>query len=351
MCAAAFSAIQNFPKDTAVKLTDTYTTPGVSRKSIRSVPGEGKHVADGYGGQPQNVLKKHARSDDAQLASKTYGGGCRNMALFVASQLLKGTRKDLYTRGRWSVDNYFHFVYDETTGFDQKLAAPTDTWVNSDSFSVFWSDEVKGCGRRWKDCLCTPCLDGRFWNCLMKEYDSGLYYGGASYKHLKPKKPTRKRPPTRNNPTSPENMALALVCIKNVNGNLGSNTKRVVATRCDPGDSSGHGEMYKLVKPIKKAWKALGRCTVAGVTVAKGTYLFEVEHYQHLRTDPGSGERVYSLLNGPAPNYIMPLVCVVHNLSDISFAEVRRSDDKVNEFVLSTETHEKLMTAGDLVAE
>ena len=47
----------------------------------------------------------------------------------------------------------------------------------------------------------------------------------------------------------------------------------------------------------------------------------------------------------------MPLVCVVHNLSDISFTEVRRTDDNTNEFVLSTETHEKLMTAGDLVAE
>jgi hypothetical protein len=58
MCAAAFAAIQNFPKDTAVKLSDTCTTPGATRKSIRSVPGEGKHVADGHGGQPQNVLKK-----------------------------------------------------------------------------------------------------------------------------------------------------------------------------------------------------------------------------------------------------------------------------------------------------
>ena len=250
----------------------------------------------------------------------------------------------------WSVDNYFHFVYDETTGFDLKIAAPTDTWVNSDSFSVFWSDEAKGCGRRWKDCLCSPCLAGKFWNCLMKPYDLGLYYGGASYKHLKAKKPTRKRPPTRSNPTSPENMALRLECIKNVNGNIGSNCKRVVATRCEPDDTSGHGELYKLVKPIKKAWKAEGRCTVAGVTVAKGTYLFEVEYYQYLRTDPESGERVYSLLNGPASNYIMPLVCVVHNLSDIQFAEVRRTDDKINEFHLSTETHEKLMTAGDLVA-
>ena len=136
-----------------------------------------------------------------------------------------------------------------------------------------------------------------------------------------------------------------------MNGNIGSNTKRVVATRCEPDDTSGHGEMYKLVTPIKKPWKAEGRCTVAGVGVAKGTYLFEVEYYQCLRTDPESGERVYSLFNGPASNYIMPLVCVVHNLSDISFTEVRRTDDNVNEFVLSTETHEKLMTAGDLVAE
>ena len=135
-----------------------------------------------------------------------------------------------------------------------------------------------------------------------------------------------------------------------VNGNIGSNCKRVVATRCEPDDTSGHGELYKLVKPIKKAWKAEGRCTVAGVTVAKGTYLFEVEYYQYLRTDPESGERVYSLLNGPASNYMMPLVCVVHNLSDIQFAEVRRTDDKINEFHLSTETHEKLMAAGDLVA-
>ena len=100
MCAAAFAATQDFKKDT-----------GVRRKSVRSPQGEGKHVADGYGGGPANVLKKHAMSDDAQMGV-THGQGTREMAMFVASKLKKGSRTNLFTRGRWSVNHYYHMYYD-----------------------------------------------------------------------------------------------------------------------------------------------------------------------------------------------------------------------------------------------
>jgi len=146
-------------------------------------------------------------------------------------------------------------------------------------------------------------------------------------------------------------MAVKLACVKDVNGNLGPNTacQRVVALRVEVGETSTHGELYNLVKPIKKPWKTSARCVAAGVPCAKGTWLLELQYYQYEDTDSMSGNRRYTLQEGPGSSFIVPLVCVVHNVGDIAFQELLRPRGcEVDEFILCAETHELLMTAGSL---
>ena len=115
-----------------------------------------------------------------------------SVAMFVASKLKRGSRTNLFTRGRWSVDQYYHMYYDETSGPDMTVAPPHDTWKGSDSHSVFWGDEAKGCGRRTMDCGCAKCRIGQFWNCLSYESDRGSWYGGVGFKRLHPTKKAKR---------------------------------------------------------------------------------------------------------------------------------------------------------------
>ena len=81
------------------------------------------------------------------------------------------------------------------------------------------------------------------------------------------------------------------------------------------------------------------------------TYLFEYQYYEYKATEPQSNHRVYQLNTGAGSTYIIPLVCAVHNVGDLKFFAVRRSDDFENEFVLHTDSHDKIMTDGALSPE
>jgi hypothetical protein len=147
-------------------------------------------------------------------------------------------------------------------------------------------------------------------------------------------------------------MTLKLACVKDPNGNLGPHTAchRVVALRVEVGETSTNGEMHNLAKPVKKPWKTQARCVAAGVPRAKGSWLLELQHYKFETTDGASGNSTYILKEGPGSTFIVPLVCVVHNIGDIAFKELqaREPGAEVDAFVLSSETHEVLMTVGAL---
>lgn len=351
MCAAAFSAVESFQKDT-----------GVNRLSVRSPPGEGKHAADGYGGQPQRELKKHAVSNAAQMAD-TYGGGTREMVMFLATKLKRGAKATKFARGRWSVDSYFHMYYNETTGVDLSLGRPHETWKGSDNCTVFWNHATKGIGRRAMHCECGKCRIDEHWKCLSDKYDKGRYYGKVAFTNLVVLKIPGKRTDLRSCSTAtvgnstplqnPETMILKLDTVKKPNQNWGpkSALRRVVAVR----DAGVNGSGYDLVRPVKKPWKTTSRCTAAGVVCPKNSYLIEVQYYTHLpneRAETDPADRVYELKTGAGSTFILPLICLVHNMGNINFVATRRpvgADE--DQLVFSAELHDELMRNGALVAD
>ena len=100
------------------------------------------------------------------------------------------------------------------------------------------------------------------------------------------------------------------------------NMKRDVAVRVEIENSTGRTEMYRLARPTKKPWKTSRRCVAAGVPCAKDTNLLEVQYYEYKDTDGRNGNITYILENGLASEYILLLVCIVHNVGDICFDSV-----------------------------
>ena len=141
--------------------------------------------------------------------------------------------------------------------------------------------------------------------------------------------------------------------MKTVSGSLGKDTvnKRVIAVRVEMGSGTSAAEMYNLVKPTKRSWKVKTKCTAAGVICQKGTYVLEVQYYKSESSDPTSGNRTYTLTDGPGSTFILPVICLVHSLGDLAFCSVRRNADQVDEYVLSDEDHERIMNAGALTPE
>ena len=102
--------------------------------------------------------------------------------------------------------------------------------------------------------------------------------------------------------------------------------------------------MYNLAKPVEKPWKTLARCVAAGVPCAKGPWLLELQYYKFETTDG------VSLKEGPGSTFVVPLACVVYNIGDIALKELqaRAPGAEVDTLVLSSETHEALLTIGAL---
>ena len=148
-------------------------------------------------------------------------------------------------------------------------------------------------------------------------------------------------------------MVRSLVCVKQVNGSLGLDTaiKRVVALRVDLENTAGRTEMYKLARPTVKPWKTTARVVAAGVIVTKGAYLLELQYYKFERTEQASSHRAYILQTGPGSTFIVPLVCVVHNLGGLSFFAIRRTVDHVDEYILHNEVHDKILSTGAIAPE
>ena len=79
------------------------------------------------------------------------------MVMFLATKLKVGAKATKFSRGRWSVDNYFHMYYNETSGIDLSLGRPHETWKGSDNHTVFCNHPTKGIGRRAMHCECAKC--------------------------------------------------------------------------------------------------------------------------------------------------------------------------------------------------
>ena len=72
----------------------------------------------------------------------------------------------------------------------------------------------------------------------------------------------------------------------------------------------------------KKPWKAPARCTAASVVCPENACLIEAQHHTYLpnervETDPAS--RVHELKTGAGSAFIHPVVCLVHNLGNMTF--------------------------------
>jgi hypothetical protein len=212
-------------------------------------------------------------------------------------------------------------------------------------------------------CECAKCRVDEHWKCLSDQYDKGRYYGKVAFTKLTLLKIFGKRTDLR--PSSnkgaaattttadPEAMILKLDTVKKPNHNWGpkSALRRVVAVR----DAGVNGSGYDLVRPVKKPWKAPARCTAAGVVCPKNSYLIEVQYYTYLpneRAETDPADRVYELKTGAGSTFTLPIVCLVHNLGNITFVATRRppgADE--DQLILDADVHDDLMRNGALVAD
>jgi hypothetical protein len=106
------------------------------------------------------------------------------MAMFLATKLKVGAKATKFSRGRWSVDNYFHMCYNETSGIDLSLGRPHETWKGYDNHAVFWNHPTKGIGRRAMHCECAKCRVDEHRKCLSDQFDKGLCYGKVGFTKL-----------------------------------------------------------------------------------------------------------------------------------------------------------------------
>ena len=342
--APAFKGVEQFRERTGVDMTDE-----------GSVPGEGKHVCDGYGSGPQNELRKHAVAQDS-FSGETYADGTRNMVMFVASKLHTGAKAGKFTRGRWSVDHYYHLYYNEVDGFDRTLCPAAHTWKGSDSHNVFFTTPNRGLGRRYMLCWCARCSLAKYSECLSCSREAGMakWYGGVgadAYTYIRAKTAL----PPRENLRSQVDPILTvknLRAMKDINANHGPATdlKRVCAIRVEAGSFNPQKEEYFLVRPTKKPWKTRARCHAAGAAIEKGALMFEGNYFVFGRSERGTSNRVYTLMEGPGAVATLPLSTVVHDVGDLCFESTRRTENGQPEWILHEATHDRLLTVGSLTA-
>jgi hypothetical protein len=342
--APAYKGVEEFKERTGADLTD-----------VGSVAGEGKHVAGGYGAGPQDVLVKHAVSDES-FSGDTFQDGTRNMVMFVASKLHTGTKKGKFTRGRWSVDHYFHLHYDEAFGFDRTMCPAAHTWKGSDSHTLYFTTDNRGLGRRYRLCWCLKCSNAKYSECVCCSVEAGManYYGGcaaANYTYVRTKTAPRPRDNLRSQ-SDPIKMVRALRCLKDVHGDQGPKTllRRVLAMRVDPKGHNPQNEQYFLVRPTKKPWVTKEQRHAGGNATPKGTPLFEGNYFVCGDLQEGTGHRAYALVTGLTSVVTLTLPAVVHDAGDISFDAKIQTADGQAQYLLHSDTHEHLMEKGSLTA-
>jgi len=333
--ARAFKNVQDFERTTGVSLLDC-SPPAM----------EGKWLCDGYGNRPARV----AEDNSFRPQDESWAPGVRDFCLFVASKMLKPGNAGNYNQGRWGPTEYIHAFYP-----DSAFAATVpevSTWSGSDESHVFKGkynrtddDELI---RRKKLCVCDPCFAGQYQHCQSNAEDGGLWYGEIERKTLVATA-ARVVATTRSANTFEELLRWKIFHKPSTFRHVDN----VVAIRVHTKERTKTEEAYYLAKVTGPMVKLTSGGMYEGNWYEKGFYVAPMTWYHYrgtieVRGKP-IGDRQYTLGTASSDKCTMQLNGVVTGADNFCrFAKTKKVKGRDKVFVLSAESHDCIMTQGNL---
>ena len=303
----AFFSVQEFFKRTKVRIHDH-----------ANAPRHGRCICDGV----SNGCKQCVRT--AAQNNFKLEPGCRGLVLYLASKMATPTNDGDGMTG-------YYFAYYPDSAFDDKEYLAEEGYDGSSKDHFFTGSEVGGnltVRERW--CGCSPCLASpTMWSadCLWKPF-----VGAVRHHQLRPARPPRvldvaragapleTRVHTLYRPTSPA-------------------LERVWVSRVHADDPSGRP--YFLLRVIQAPWQLAEDSLINGNAYEKDWYVCKIHWFDYIETR-NTGDHVYKLLSRPQNGEIISCnVILIRPI--VSFDSYRGG-----KYVLSRETHRRIMRYGDL---